>query len=382
MKRIIRYLDKHPRLFILLNALFWGGLLYLLFSDPARLIIGGAILAFLIGGYLIYGGLSSKLIRSSEIVDLTRWLSLGLGALTVIIGTGTLLGFLQGNITPEPTQISVRELRTLVSELTILELLTIIFGLILPLLFSSWLLERWRKKELHLQQTAQAEGEVFALPPFFRQYLLGPMLLIIAVSILFFIASWDKGSGVNLRQSLALMLALAPLVVVPLLALSPLVVARKVPLYLAMLPNSGIVVLTAEGVVLRRLWREKFLPYADIIAIQERALGLPERMILRGRDKKLRLPRTMKNLPRFYLLLHERVSTLRSVQEKSMEGELRSNHPALDKGCHDYRLYALCDILLGRRSRGFLVILVCCPKVSYSRLSGNTSKALLSSLLF
>ncbi len=77
--------------------------------------------------------------------------------------------------------------------------------------------------------------------------------------------------------------------------------------------TTGLVLLTAERVAVRRLWtRERALRYAEIESIRPLVFGVPPIMVLRGGRRTLRIPRTAQNFPRLYTLLLERAPALRA----------------------------------------------------------------------
>jgi hypothetical protein len=87
----------------------------------------------------------------------------------------------------------------------------------------------------------------------------------------------------------------------------PLVLSPILTFALYMLHhNSGHVVLTQDAVLLRRLGREQRLRYEEILAIKDFAFALPPDFVLRGRGKRMRIPRSVENFARLYQIIRQR----------------------------------------------------------------------------
>jgi len=74
--------------------------------------------------------------------------------------------------------------------------------------------------------------------------------------------------------------------------------------------NSGHVVLTKDAVLLRRLGRERRVRYEEILAVKDFTFALPLALVLRGRGKRLRIPRSVENFPRLYQIIRQRRDAL------------------------------------------------------------------------
>ncbi|MBN1178431.1 MAG: hypothetical protein JXD18_04415, partial [Anaerolineae bacterium] len=60
---LFKWLQQYPKAFVVLNTVFWLGLLVLLLTDPLRMIVGALLLALSGGIYLLYFGMSPRLTR-------------------------------------------------------------------------------------------------------------------------------------------------------------------------------------------------------------------------------------------------------------------------------------------------------------------------------
>lgn len=443
MRKFFRYLVQHDTLLIVINTVFWLGLGYLLLSSQVRLVVGGSLLALLLGGYLLYAGFFPKITQGMAQPALTRWLSASTGLLAVVLGISLLIWFFSGGVPTRRQQLEQRlavagrgntrldlsgfglrevppevwelshltmldlsdnrlkvlppeigrlahlerlylnhnRLETLppeigrlkqltwleldnnrltalppelaqlqqlmhlkvqynrlttfpavVLELPALELLwlsgnelgplpevlteraaagtlnlwyqprasrtnwasllvVVLIG-VGPWLASWFLTRRWAAWEQAARQVAQQEGTVFTIPAFARATTLWVLLTSLAVCLFFMVVALASKSGGSLGSSLGLWLILLPLMASCLYVL---------------LHYTGLVILTPEAVVMRRLGREKRLRYADITAIQELVWGIPPNLVLRGSGQTLRIPRTVEHLPALYAQLLDRI---------------------------------------------------------------------------
>jgi hypothetical protein len=440
VKKFFRYLAAHDTLLIIVNTAFWLGLGYLLLSSQVRLVVGGAVLALLLGGYLLYVGLFPKSTRGMAQPALAHWQSASMGLLAVALGSGLLLWFFSGGV---PTRRQVLEQRLaaggimldlsglglrevppavwsrtdlleldlsrnrlkvlppeigrltqlerlylndnrleslppeigqlaqltwleldgnrlttlppelarlhrlthlkvqynrlttfpdVVLELPALELLwlsgndlgplpavlteraaagtlnlwyrprasrvdgasllVIVLTGVGPWLASWFLTRRWAAWEQAARQVAQQEGIVFAIPSLARAMMLWVLLTLGAVCLFFTMVALASQGDVSVGNSLVLWLVLSPVM--------------AACLYL-LLHYTGLVILTPEAVVMRRLGREKRLRYADITAVRELAWGIPPNLVLKGAGQTLRIPRTVEHLPALYAQLLERI---------------------------------------------------------------------------
>lgn len=178
----------------------------------------------------------------------------------------------------------------------------IVFTFVLPSLLSAGVDRWWAAREHAQQQAARQTGEVFAIPPLLR----GPTLFVVfalsAVSLFMLIAALNgPRTGVTLEAGVGLCLIFAPLTVGGTIFL---------------LCNTGMVVLTVEGVVLYRPVRRRLLRYGDIAALTSGAVPFAPALVIRGDGRTLRIPRTIEALPRLYELLLARVPA--AVRDKAL----------------------------------------------------------------
>lgn len=169
----------------------------------------------------------------------------------------------------------------------------ILFTFVLPVVLSWGLGRLWAARERAQQLAAQQEGTVFAIPPLFRAPLLLVLFALLAVGLFMLIAAFHgPQTGVTMEAGVGISLLFSPLIVGCLVFL---------------LRNTGIVVLTAEGVTLRRPGQKRFARYDEIVALKSQA-NLASFLLIEGAEQTLRIPRTVDNLPRLYELLLARVS--------------------------------------------------------------------------
>ncbi len=152
----------------------------------------------------------------------------------------------------------------------------------------------WARYEQRQRQAAQQEGRVFPIPPFLRDPALFALLGAGAI-VLFMIPV-----GLNAETT-----GVSPGAwwLFPLL-FGPIMLGMAALLW----PNTGLILLTAEGVAVRRWGRERFLRY-DAIAGMRDGFGVPPALHLRGAGQILSIPRTVENYAELYALLLARIPT-------------------------------------------------------------------------
>lgn len=175
-----------------------------------------------------------------------------------------------------------------------MSIIVIGFGLVLPVVLSVVGDRWWTHCEYAQRQAARQTGEVFAIPPQMRRPTLFALFGLSAISLFMLIAALNgPQTGVTLEAGVGLCLLFAPLVIGGLIFL---------------LRHSGLVVLTADGVTLRRSLRCRSVRYADIVAVTAQACLLAPGVLIRGRERGVRIPRGLENFPRCYALLLQRVA--------------------------------------------------------------------------
>jgi hypothetical protein len=157
----------------------------------------------------------------------------------------------------------------------------------------AWVVNRrWARHERTQQQAARRRGAVFPIPPLLRSPTLFVFFALLAISLLMLAAGLNgEATGVTLRTGVGLFLLFSPLMI------GALILLRQ---------NTGMVVLTREGIVLRRPGRERFLPYTEITELRSRPHIGGLAVVVRGTGQTLRIPRTVKNLPQLYQQLLNR----------------------------------------------------------------------------
>jgi hypothetical protein len=181
----------------------------------------------------------------------------------------------------------------------------VFFPITMVLAFVAGLALNWwiGRREAALCRKGRELGQVFAIPPFSRAALLIVLLLIGLVMVVVFVASLNpERTTISREAGIGVPLLLSPLA---LFALYMLV------------NNSGMVILTREAVILRRLGRNKQLPYRHISGIKERTFSILPSLVLKGEDVTLKINRRVENLPGLYAAIRQRT-----------EGERGGERPA------------------------------------------------------
>jgi len=170
----------------------------------------------------------------------------------------------------------------------------IFFTYVLPLVSSLGVNRWWTAWEQAQQQAARQAGAVFPIPPLFRSPTLFVVFGLSAMSLLFLISALNEAqTGTTMETGVVLTLIFSPLI------LGGVVFVLR---------NTGMVVLTAEGVSLRRPMQRRLLRYGDIVEIKSQVNPFSPALLIRGAEYTLRIPRMITDRPRLYKLLLERVS--------------------------------------------------------------------------
>lgn len=170
-------------------------------------------------------------------------------------------------------------------------------------------LDRWFDKRQE-QFKLNASGEVYAIPAFARQTCILVVLLFIMVDVILFTASLHpEGTGIAPAAGIGVPLLLAPLMIFCLYMI---------------LHHSGVVVLTGDAIILRRLWGEKQLPYHEITEVKESSLWSPFNMVIKGTHAKLSIPRSIENFPELYGALMRQITRKPGVPEITRETDFPS----------------------------------------------------------
>jgi hypothetical protein len=268
-----------------------------------------ALMALVTGQMLILGGLLMVVMGSFLVLyiifgrfdnlssgGLTRGLSIGFGFLMLAGGVGSWIWALNGGpVPPFPPRVEIGEIYIgdFAPFITI-GILALASGL-------GYLINRWLARlEVRRRNRSAEEGAVFAIPPMARGPLMMVMVLLVPM-MLFLVLSALNGANTGVTPSMGFGV---PLILSPVLIFA---------LYM-LRHNSGHVVLTKDGVLLRRLGRERRMRYEDILAVKDFAFALPPDLVLRGRGKRLRVPRSVENFPRLYQIVRQRKDALRPAE--------------------------------------------------------------------
>jgi len=177
----------------------------------------------------------------------------------------------------------------------------ILFCFVLPT-GATWFVNRWwATRERLQQQAAQQEGQVYPIPPLFREPALFVLLTLAMVSLFVAVASFSGGMTKEAGWGIPLLF-------------SPLMLGSLAWL----LHNTGLVLLKKDGIVLRRGRRERFLSYDAIKAVRSSS-GLR----VEGENRTLRIPRTVPGFPELYEALLSRIS--REARQASLVHSTRNS---------------------------------------------------------
>ena len=260
-----------------------------------QMLILGGLLMVVMGAFLVLYSAFGRFDNLSN-GGLTRGLSIGFGLLMLAGGIGSWIWALSGGpVPPFPPRIEIGEIN--IGDLA--PLITI--GIIALASGLGYLVNRWLARlEARRCNRSAGEGPVFPIPPMAR----GPMIMVMVLLVpmmLFLMLSGLNGPDASVTPAMGFGV---PLVLSPILIFA---------LYM-LRHNSGHVVLTQDGVSLRRLGREQRLRYEEILAIKDFAFALPPDLVLRGRGKRLRIPRSVEGFPRLYQIIRQRRDALRPTE--------------------------------------------------------------------
>ncbi len=141
--------------FSILNTLFWLALGYFLLSDPARLFVGGGLIAILLGIGLLYAAFSAREKTELAHQQVADGLQIGLGALSLGIGMFLVLGFLVASHTPTRHDLVQQSLEMTASGNTSLYLSRFSLQEIPP--------EVWEME--HITELKLSDNQLRSLPP-------------------------------------------------------------------------------------------------------------------------------------------------------------------------------------------------------------------------
>jgi hypothetical protein len=260
-----------------------------------QMLVLGGLLAVIMGVYLICCGVLGYFGNLSN-AWLNRGLCVGFGFPALAGGIGCWVWALNGGpVPPFPPRVEIKELDIHdLSPLVPIGILALASGL-------GYLVNLWLVRLEARRRSRSAEGGVvFAVPPMARGPLMMVMVLLVPM-MLFLVLSALNGANTGVTPSMGFGV---PLVLSPILVFA---------LYM-LRHNSGHVVLTEDGVFLRRLGREKGMRYEDILAIKDFAFALPPDLVLRERGKRLRIPRSVEDFPKLYQIVRQGRDTLRPTE--------------------------------------------------------------------
>ncbi|MDX9954727.1 MAG: hypothetical protein RBT75_11555 [Anaerolineae bacterium] len=275
--------------FVILYGAAAFGLLYFLLSNSTRMLVSATILGLGAGGYLLYGAMAPKVTQGESAA--LRWLLALCGLFALGLASWAGFTLFSGGLADEMRLLRRGADFGLPDWASIFVILTLF---VLPLLLTWGMIRWWEHRGRALQKVAQQEGEVFVIQPLNRWGVLLSAFGMLAIGVFLFILG-----RVDDRSLLEL------------LFVPGMFVAMGVGMLAFFRHSTGLVLLSPEKVAVRRLWaRERAMRYDVIESIHPMVFGVPPNMVLRGGGRKLRLPRTVHNLPRVYALLLERAPAL------------------------------------------------------------------------
>lgn len=163
-------------------------------------------------------------------------------------------------------------------------------SIVLSPLLAAWLNLRLTRREAQVRAEKSKSGTVFQIKPFLRGVSLLLAFLIISLDCFLLIASYNSARS-----------GLAP-------NTGPIITLLFMPILLFLLyllySNSGMVILTAEAVILRRLGRERRLAYQEIESVHEPCIATV--LTIKGAKRRICIPRLIDQRPQLYRMLLER----------------------------------------------------------------------------
>jgi hypothetical protein len=255
-----------------------------------QLLILGGLLAVTVGLYLTLFGVLGYFgnLRNGW---LARSLCISFGAVVLAGGIAAWVWALSGGPVPPfpPPYLQDRERPLDINDFSFLVPL-IILALVGPI---AGLIDKGiTRVEIKRRRQSQEIGEVFGIPPMASTLCIIVLLLLVPISLLL-VMSGINGARTGVDPGLGFGL---PLLLSPLAAFS----------YYMLRHSSGHVVLTKDAILLRRLGRERRMRYGTILVIKDFAPGLPPDLVLRDRARRLRIPRSVQDLPRLYQIVAQR----------------------------------------------------------------------------
>lgn len=262
-----------------------------------QIMILGGLLALLLGGFLLHSAFFTDS-HGSRHPLLTRVVEAIFGGVYLLGGIGAWVYALLRGVAPFPPRYSLSDLQAIIPY--------IVIGVVL-FLFNQGarLVDRWLARlEGRLQGRYRELGTVYPIPPLMPRQICLFAILVTTPLFLFLTACSLNAEATGFSPQGAIGFPVILLILVS-------------PMAYLIHRGSGFVVLTDRGVILRRLWGQRNIPYEDIVRVKERGLGLPLNLVVEGKTGTLRIPRSVRNLPQLYrrLLANSRQSQHAARQE-------------------------------------------------------------------
>ncbi|MBN1919888.1 MAG: hypothetical protein JW892_01480 [Anaerolineae bacterium] len=295
-------------IFVILYGVAALGLLYFLLSNSTRMLVSATLLGLGAGGYLLYGAIVPKVTRGESAA--LRWLLALCGLFALGLASWSGFTLFSGGFADDARPRSGGANLVLPDWASIFVILTLF---VLPFLLTWGLLRWWEHRGRALEKAAQQEGETFVIQPLNRWGVLFGAFGMLAIGLFLFILG-----QVDNRDLLEL------------LFVPGIFAALGIGLLVFFRHTTGLVLLTLEGVSVRRVWaRERAMRYDEIESIRPMVFAVPPNMVLRAGPRKLRIPRTAQNLPRLFALLLERAPALRWKTVSTLQQFTLRDHGAL-----------------------------------------------------
>ena len=294
--------------FVVLYGAAASGLLSFLFSNSTRMLVSATILGLSAGGYLLYGAIAPKMTQGEPAA--LRWLLALCGLFALGLASWAGFTLFRGGFADDARPWSEGANLVLPDWASIFVILTLF---VLSFLLTWGIIRWWEHRGRALQKAAQQEGDVFVIQPLNRWGVLLSAFGMLAIGV--FLSILGRVDDRSLLE---------------LLFVPGMFVAIGVGMLAFFRHSTGLVLLSPEKVAVRRLWaRERAMRYDVIESIHPMVFGVPPNMVLRGGGRKLRLPRTVHNLPRVYALLLERAPALRWQAPLALQRFTLPQHGAL-----------------------------------------------------
>jgi hypothetical protein len=263
-----------------------------------QIIIAAMLLSFALGGYLLFTALKARP-RSSESSNFSQIVSISLGALFLLAGTGSLIWLFNGAPIP-----AWNEMRPIFD----LETFILIIGMFL-LNFLSQALKKFLDRQLIKRIKKQKpEGRIFTIPSFFTGVMILVLMLLVPVDLFLIFGGlysliFQTDGGVGISLGLGLPALLSPIL------LFAIALIRH---------NSGAVVVEGQEITRYRYFSHKTRRFSDLNRIKISPWGFPSVVHLKSPGPDLRFPTSISGYPELLKIIqaYTGLSTRKASRKK------------------------------------------------------------------